>query len=144
MVMGLGDQTGERHLRIRARSPTGSVAGAASYVNGLSAQGANRGLPALRSPTKAPASDTSDANTPPDEPQRPPHHHSHTGMSSEARNLRTLGFGLYAQFSAIQWPESYRGVGFVWAAPPHVDRLAADGYVRLDAWFGPDGTSARC
>ena len=59
--MGLGDQTGEQHLRIRARSPTGSVAGAASYVNGLSAQGANRGLPHLRSPTEAPASDTSDA-----------------------------------------------------------------------------------
>jgi hypothetical protein len=89
VVMGLGDQTGERHLRIRARSPTGSVAGAASYVNGLSAQGANRGLPALRSPTKAPASDTNDAKHATGHDHHDPRaHHSHTGMSNEERKLR--------------------------------------------------------
>jgi hypothetical protein len=65
--VGLGDQTGERHLRIRARSPTGSVAGAASYVNGLSAQGANHGLPHLRSPHESPSVRyPATLNTPPD------------------------------------------------------------------------------
>src|SRR6266511_6216226 len=37
-----GDATGERQLRIRARGTAGSVAGAASYVNGLTAQEASR------------------------------------------------------------------------------------------------------
>jgi hypothetical protein len=52
----LGDEAGERHLRIRARSPPGSVAGAASYTSGLSAQKSAR-LPNLRSPSEPLARD---------------------------------------------------------------------------------------
>jgi hypothetical protein len=45
-----GDQTGERQLPIRARSPAGPVAGAATYLDGLTAHKTVGGLPCLRSP----------------------------------------------------------------------------------------------
>jgi hypothetical protein len=43
-------QVGKRHRRIRARSATGSVAGAASEYSGLAAHQPKHGLPILRSP----------------------------------------------------------------------------------------------
>ena len=43
---------GERQLRIRARGTRGSVAGAARYIDELTAQGERVGLPTQRTPMK--------------------------------------------------------------------------------------------
>jgi hypothetical protein len=60
---------GKRHRRIRARSTTGSVAGAASEYSGLSAHQPWHGLPSLRSP-RSPCPDRPTLSSRPD--SRPP------------------------------------------------------------------------
>jgi hypothetical protein len=42
LSLGLGDEAGERHVRIRARGTSGQVAGAARYTNGLAAHKSDR------------------------------------------------------------------------------------------------------
>ena len=57
---------GKRHRRIRARSATGQVAGAATEKPGLNSPIVQNGLPNLRSPTKAPRPSRSNLSPPPD------------------------------------------------------------------------------
>ena len=57
---------GKRHRRIRARSATGQVAGAATEKPGLNSPIVQNGLPNPRSPTKAPRPSRSNLSPPPD------------------------------------------------------------------------------
>jgi hypothetical protein len=57
---------GKRHRRIRARSATGQVAGAANEKPGLNSPIVQNGLPNLRSPKKAPRPSQPNLSPPPD------------------------------------------------------------------------------
>jgi hypothetical protein len=61
---------GKRHRRIRARSATGQVAGAATEKPGLNTPIAQTGLPTMRSPTE-PLSRSTEPT--PDQPDQQPH-----------------------------------------------------------------------
>jgi hypothetical protein len=61
---------GKRHQRIRARSATGQVAGAATESPGSNAHRPRTGLPNMRSPRKPP-SRSPDPNQDPDQEQQP-------------------------------------------------------------------------
>ena len=69
---------GKRHRRIRARSATGQVAGAATEKPGLNTPIAQTGLPNMRSPTE-PLSRSTEPT--PDQPDQQPLRHFHAPTS---------------------------------------------------------------
>jgi len=69
---------GKRHRRIRARSATGQVAGAATEKPGLNTPIAQTGLPNMRSPTE-PLSRSTEPT--PDQPDQQPQNHFHAPTS---------------------------------------------------------------
>src|SRR5215211_1992808 len=88
LVVLRGRQTGERQLPIRARSPAGPVARAATYLDGLAAHKTQDGLPCLRSPMSPQHPTPATLGAPPDGPAESAARIFHAGIWDRQRTVK--------------------------------------------------------